>query len=741
MAKRLKTFWLLTAAVMGMTLVLGACGKTETHDHVWDEGTVTAAPTCTASGMKTYKCTVKDCKVTKSEPLPAAHRWVAQADNRLPSLYTDGEIHSVCAVCGTEKSETVKAHADFAEEFYTNISGATDWLYGYVSDYSASAETLDFTRIQSVKDSETAIWAAEGVEIGAGYIKSEGNAAVGFKFAGAVPPDVTANVSVSFTGKSAKTNLDAHLVWTDGAGTVKKTEELNKDGKKDWSFENAAPYAAVQGDLFYLVFTNKGEKSEASGSLTFTVSAPCVHIWDDGVEKQAVSCKQEGKVERTCLVCGVKFTDTVAKLPHTFNGDGEVTKEASCTQEGIRTKTCSECQETVTETIPKTPHDYVEDTVVEATTQAAGKVTYKCSHCEDVYEQTLAQKVEGQVADFKREFTTGIQREWKYGYGSWDFGANKYSFTQATEKNNEAWLVGGGVEIKGGWLRNEGGDDRIIIQYTYQENTAQDVKILVNFKGSNETDTGISCRLYVFDKDGNVKLGDLVYDFATSEFFKSGNTDAWGHSVKVHLEKGDYVGAFFWNEKSGWAHGSFDMTIYEATADMPFYNTSAVTDFQARGEGENGWAYGYTNDYDFGNNTYTFNHLNGKSGDNNGDYGGRRWYLENEYVEFFRHEVKSVRGGNAAIRYTMPEDQKVNIFTRFQSNSESIHLSGRILIQKADGTLVQDPTFIAGAGITYWEKTLENLQLEKGTTITLIFFNEASGEDPTGHYDFKITKA
>lgn len=399
MAKRLKTFCFLLAAVMGMSLVLSACGgntdpgktddpgkddpgaTTETvkHEHIWNDGSVTTAPTCTSSGVKTYACTVSGCTVTRNEFIPATHRWVAQDDNRLPSLYTDGSAHYICSVCKTEKSETVKAHADFSEQFYTNISGATDWLYGYVQNFNASAQSLTFTRITSVKDSETALWAADGVEIGKDYVKSEKNAAIGFKFAGAVPVDVTANATISFVGSGEKTNLDAHLLWTDQAGSVKKAQELNKDGKKDWNFTTAQAFAVEQGDIFYLVFSNKGDEKDAAGSLTFTVSAPCVHIWDDGEVKKEVSCKQEGQIERTCLTCGVKFTDTVAKLPHTFEGDGQVTKEASCTEEGIRTKKCTQCQEDVTETIPKTPHNYVEqpDRSTPATVGQKGEAVYE----------------------------------------------------------------------------------------------------------------------------------------------------------------------------------------------------------------------------------------------------------------------------------------------------------------------------------------------------------------------------
>ena len=42
-----------------------------THEHVWNSGTVRKAATCTEDGEKVYKCTVSDCKATKTEAIDA----------------------------------------------------------------------------------------------------------------------------------------------------------------------------------------------------------------------------------------------------------------------------------------------------------------------------------------------------------------------------------------------------------------------------------------------------------------------------------------------------------------------------------------------------------------------------------------------------------------------------------------------------------------------------------------------
>ena len=46
--------------------------------HAWNDGEVTTAPTCSATGVKTYTCTVETCGVTKTETLAIvedAHAW------------------------------------------------------------------------------------------------------------------------------------------------------------------------------------------------------------------------------------------------------------------------------------------------------------------------------------------------------------------------------------------------------------------------------------------------------------------------------------------------------------------------------------------------------------------------------------------------------------------------------------------------------------------------------------------
>lgn len=65
-----KLFAAVSAAVMLFGAVSGftACGKEEDeHAHIWNEGEITLAATCTQTGVKTFLCTVEGCTESYEE--------------------------------------------------------------------------------------------------------------------------------------------------------------------------------------------------------------------------------------------------------------------------------------------------------------------------------------------------------------------------------------------------------------------------------------------------------------------------------------------------------------------------------------------------------------------------------------------------------------------------------------------------------------------------------------------------
>lgn len=63
------SFGSYTADGKGHTHTCTLCKKIQTADHTWNAGQVTAEPTKTAAGVKTYTCTA--CSQTKTESIPA----------------------------------------------------------------------------------------------------------------------------------------------------------------------------------------------------------------------------------------------------------------------------------------------------------------------------------------------------------------------------------------------------------------------------------------------------------------------------------------------------------------------------------------------------------------------------------------------------------------------------------------------------------------------------------------------
>ena len=83
-----------------------------TCEHVWDDGAVTVAPTCTADGEKTYTCTL--CGTTKKDPVAATgHSFSDWAVTVPPTETLEGEEARTCTVCGfAEKRKLEKSAPD-----------------------------------------------------------------------------------------------------------------------------------------------------------------------------------------------------------------------------------------------------------------------------------------------------------------------------------------------------------------------------------------------------------------------------------------------------------------------------------------------------------------------------------------------------------------------------------------------------------------------------------------------------
>lgn len=715
MKRKIRLLSVLSAVVMGTTMGLTACGGggVAEHDHVWNDGEITKEATCQAEGTKTYTCTVEGCEQTKTEPVskkahvwnggevtiepkcnkegektftctnegcsqtktePIAktdHRWDGGVITKAPDFYNKGEIKYTCPDCGGVRAETVAAHADFSEQYYTSLTEQTGWEYGYAKSYDKDSGAVDFVRIEQT-DAQSGSWKADGTEISKGRVYSQNNAVIAYRFAEAVSEGIQADIAVSFKGGESATVLNAQIFVVDKDGSLKFSDELNKAGTKDWDYNSAAEDREdiAQGDTYYLLFENKGE-GKPEGSLSFTLTAPCLHVWNGGTVKEAASCKKEGVMEYTCLNCEAKRDGVIEKTDHTWDG-GKVTKEATETEEGIRTYTCTDCGETKEEYIPR-----------------LGSSEFK-------------------GADYAADFSTVAQPDWKYGYtNNFNFENNTFKFNEL-KPLGEAWMDNGGIEIKSGWLKNETDGAQAIVRYVMPQ--TREINISLSFKGSDSV-TRITGRLHILKPDGTVQSCD---------FIDGTQSDKWTFNKEnVTVEKGSAISVIFFNEGSaGWYHGAFSMKLTAEGQALPEDKEIAnfFNDFST--DGNNDWVYGYATGYDWGNNNFKFNALTANS--ENGEWSGTEGLcVKADWV------LVEGQGADLAVGYKVPAGQnKLMVGVDFVgTNAEETRIAARIIVVGADGNTKSAEFISAGTQQASWNAE-HTVQVADGDTVYVVLFRE-----------------
>ena len=101
-----------TCTTMGYTEFVCDCGYSYRADyieilgHLWNDGEVTVAKTCTTGGTMLYTC--QRCDASYEREIPAAHEWVEYVT--IPATCTtDGELVRNCTDCGASEVEIIPA--------------------------------------------------------------------------------------------------------------------------------------------------------------------------------------------------------------------------------------------------------------------------------------------------------------------------------------------------------------------------------------------------------------------------------------------------------------------------------------------------------------------------------------------------------------------------------------------------------------------------------------------------------
>ena len=96
-------FVLIVVLSVIMTFALAGCDDKDGCTHVWNDGEITTAATCTQDGVRTFTCTV--CGETRTEVVKSTGHVASET---LVNTDPEGHYHE-CTVCGV-KTDEVQAH-------------------------------------------------------------------------------------------------------------------------------------------------------------------------------------------------------------------------------------------------------------------------------------------------------------------------------------------------------------------------------------------------------------------------------------------------------------------------------------------------------------------------------------------------------------------------------------------------------------------------------------------------------
>ena len=301
-------------------------------EHAWDDGVVTEEATCTQKGERTFTCT---CGATKTEEIAQLDHdftgdWLSDADGHWhkckncdatdekvahemqyidapesnkhsseckvcgyegeltdhawdegevttpATLYAEGERTFTCE-CGATRTETIAAGADFAADFtLENQDGA--WSYGKAEVTAWEADKFAF-KFTAATDKNADSWLIGGLAIKSGWVNADGTLAIGYK----VASDITANISVNFTGNDANSRVSLRLIVKGADGRLRIPVQFNMTDNTA-SLNNTVSLKA--GDEVYVIANKEnaeGITTNGMGSLKITLT-PAQTVADFGAD-------------------------------------------------------------------------------------------------------------------------------------------------------------------------------------------------------------------------------------------------------------------------------------------------------------------------------------------------------------------------------------------------------------------------------------------------------------------------
>jgi Mg-chelatase subunit ChlD len=317
-----------------LTVTAGYAGEAHTEKEV-----VLTAPTCTASGEKTFRCAVCD-RLLRTELIPAlnhdfgpwqdaqdgehhtrvcsrgdatetlAHDWDEGVITRQPTAEAAGEMKYTCETCGAVKTEPIPAKG---------------WVVTFIDDDESLLGTQTGATLEEAKSRQ----ADPAKESDAQYTYT-------FDHWEQVSVDEAAGTA-EFKAVYAETVNTYVVTFTDEDGTVLKTETVAYGS----GATAPADPSKESDETNHYTFTG-WDKDYSNVTADLTVTAVYTGSAHTPTEKvvTAPKCTEDGEKETRCADCGrLLKTEVIGQLGHDW-GKWTTVKDATMDESGQEKRVC-----------------------------------------------------------------------------------------------------------------------------------------------------------------------------------------------------------------------------------------------------------------------------------------------------------------------------------------------------------------------------------------------------------------
>ncbi len=596
-----RTIFVLIVVLSVITaFALAGCEDKDGCTHVWNDGEITTAATCTQDGVKTFTCTL--CGETRTEVVGSSGHVASET-----FVNTDPEGHyHVCSVCG-EKTDDVQAHAFEDGEVIKQPSATEEGLQkivcsvcGYESTKVLSPETHTHVFDREVADAKYLVSEATCI-VKAVYYKSCACGEKGtetFKYGEYVAHTLVKTDRVeptciengteaywtcsecgkSFSDENGQNEISEPVVipatghtygdwkkdatghWHECSVCGNKKDFAEHTPDKDAPTETEGVVCTVCG---YEIQPATGHEHTPSEDWTYDETyhwhacGGCSQQFDKAAHEynvqkvsdeylaSAATCMNKATYYYSC-VCGETGTETFEYgefAEHTLGGGHNA---------DVHYKECSVCHARFNESA----HEWDGGKVTKKPTLTSeGEKTYTCACGETKVEKLAAQAQASFADDFTLE--EGQPGPWNYGSIDYEWGEQEeqedFTFTQATAKNGggDGWEAEG-VEIKGGWIN---ASKMMAVAYTVDSDVT--VKVKLTFTGGT-ADTRLSLRTGVKNADGEI--------YGNPAYFDGGKqSNVLNCETTLELKAGDTVYFILGNENdanpAAYPNGELDIVL------------------------------------------------------------------------------------------------------------------------------------------------------------------------------------